>query len=234
MRLDSYIFLKKYCDSRNKAQELIKSKKVLVDGKIVTKPSFQITSQSVCIKESNQYVSRAGKKLKNFLSSYHIDIKNKICLDIGSSSGGFIEVLLEFGAKEVIGVDVGKNQLHPKIKSSPKVVSYEECDIRNFKSEKYFHVVTCDLSFISLEHVLRDIDRLASFDIVILFKPQFEVGKDVKRDKRGVVKQKESIELALSKFEISCREFSWQLLQKTESFPKGKEGNLEIFYHFRK
>ncbi len=237
MRLDSYIFNQKLTDSRNRAKALILNSKVTIDGIVVKKPSFIVEEfHKVEILQNLAYVSRAGDKLKSFLDGHKdkISIKDKYCLDIGSSTGGFIEVLLEFGAKKVVGVDVGYNQLHKKVKNNPRVESHEEMDIRLFESDRLFDIVTCDVSFVSLEYILPSIDRLSARDIIILFKPQFEVGKNIKRNKRGVVKDEKAIIHALNLFEKHISIFGYTMITKESSHIKGKEGNIEVFYHFQK
>jgi len=233
-RLDTYLFENDFTQSRNKAKELILNEQVLVDGKIMTKASFLIESQNVQIIASHQYVSRAGEKLKKFLTTKSIMIEGQKCLDIGSSTGGFIEVLLEFGAEVVTGVDVGSDQLHPRLREDTRVISVEGCDIRDFTSPEAFDVVTCDVSFVGSEHILPSIDRLSRGDIIMLFKPQFEVGRETKRDRKGVVKDGEAIISAQNRFEEHFQAFNWKLQRKEISKIKGKEGNVEIFYHFRK
>ncbi len=234
IRLDAFLFENDFTQSRNKAKELILNGDVLVDGKITTKASTLIDSQEVKIVSAHQYVSRAGDKLKNFLLAHPIEIKGKRCLDIGSSTGGFIEVLLEYGASEVVGVDVGSEQLHPKLREERRVISVENCDIRAYESPRTFDVVTCDVSFVGSEHILPSVDRLSANDIIMLFKPQFEVGRDVKRDRKGVVKDARAIIAAQKSFEAHFLKFNWNLQTKEQSKIKGKEGNVEIFYHFRK
>jgi len=234
MRLDNYIYDKGLTNSRNKAKELIKKKLVKVDGVIVDKPSLDVEDVKIEILEDTVYVSRAGYKLEGFFKEHYIDIKEKECLDIGSSTGGFVEVLLKRGAKEVVAVDVGSDQLHSSLKDNPKVKSFEKTNIKDFQSDKRFDVVTCDVSFTGIKHILDDIDRLSKCDIVILFKPQFEVGKDVKRDKRGVVKDKKAIDRVQVDFESETFKLGWQQVVKKESVLRGKEGNVEIFYHFKK
>ena len=234
IRLDTFLFENDFTQSRNKAKELILNGEVLVDGKMTAKASTLISSQEVQIVSSHQYVSRAGDKLKNFLSANPIMIESKRRLDIGSSTGGFIEVLLEYGAGEVVGVDVGSEQLHSRLREDVRVVSVENCDIRDYKSEKPFEIVTCDVSSVGSEHILPSIDRLSACDIIMLFKPQFEVGRTVKRDRKGVVKDAEAIIAAQKSFEAHFLKFNWILQTKEQSKIKGKEGNVEIFYHFRK
>jgi 23S rRNA (cytidine1920-2'-O)/16S rRNA (cytidine1409-2'-O)-methyltransferase len=110
MRLDNYIYNQGLSNSRNKAKELIKNKQVKVDGVLVDKPSFEVEDVEIEILQDIVYVSRAGYKLDGFLKEHQVDIKEKECLDIGSSTGGFVEVLLNKGAKSVTAVDVGSNQ----------------------------------------------------------------------------------------------------------------------------
>ena len=234
-RLDIFLVEKSFFESRNKANEAIKSRNVKIDGKIVTKPSFLVSDISrIEIFQKDRYVSRAGNKLKEFLKENSVDIKGKTCLDIGSSTGGFCEVLLEYGAKEVYAVDVGSNQLHLKLKNDKRVKSFEKCDIRDFKSDKKFDVVTCDVSFVGISHILPKIKELSNDKILLLFKPQFEVGKDVKRDKKGVIKDKDAIKRVLVKFESLLVSEKLKLIKKEISKIKGKEGNEEYFYYIQR
>jgi 23S rRNA (cytidine1920-2'-O)/16S rRNA (cytidine1409-2'-O)-methyltransferase len=235
LRLDEEIVNRGLVDSRNKAKELIKSSKVKVNSKIITKPSFKVTSDDLIeITDEKIYVSRAALKLKNYLDKYNIDFNKKNVLDIGSSTGGFSEVSLEKGAKKVVAVDVGTNQLHPKLKNDERVESYENKDIRDFEYPQKFDVIVSDVSFISLLKIINKIDFLAKKDIILLFKPQFEVGKEVKRDKRGVIKDEEAIKKARENFEKECMNLGWKLIRSEESSIKGKEGNTEYIYHFVK
>ena len=235
MRLDEELVNRGLVDSRNKAKEIIKSSKVKVNSKIITKPSFKVTSDDLIeITDEKIYVSRAALKLKNYLDKYNIDFNKKNVLDIGSSTGGFSEVSLEKGAKKVVAVDVGTNQLHPKLKNDERVESYENKDIRDFEYPQKFDVIVSDVSFISLLKIINKIDFLAKKDIILLFKPQFEVGKEVKRDKRGVIKDEEAIKKARENFEKECMNLGWKLIRSEESSIKGKEGNTEYIYHFVK
>jgi 23S rRNA (cytidine1920-2'-O)/16S rRNA (cytidine1409-2'-O)-methyltransferase len=179
------------------------------------------------------FVSRAGRKLDAFLSDYNIDMSEKKALDIGSSTGGFAQILLEHSVAELTCVDVGKDQLHSIIRNNERVTVREECDIRSFEGNS-FDMVSCDVSFISVLEIINDIDRLAIGDIVILYKPQFEVGRLAKRDSRGVVVDIDAIRFAREKFELCCVNLGWSLLRNEPSKLQGKEGNLEYFYHYNK
>ena len=231
MRLDEYLFEKGYVTSRNKAKELIKNKKIKVNGKTVTKPSLKVDNPDIEIMQK-VYVSRAAWKLKNYLDKYNISFENKSVIDVGSSTGGFSEVALEKGAKKVVCVDVGNNQLHSKIRQNPKVEVYENTDIRDFEYDSKFDILVSDVSFISLLKIFDKLSALSD-EMILLFKPQFEVGKDVKRDKRGVVIDKEAIDKARENFENYISK-KFEILRSEESSIKGKEGNIEYIYHLRR
>lgn len=235
MRLDQYLTKKFDIQSRNKASELIKSKKVQVDNKIITKPSFIVEKQvDIKILEDDFFVSRAAYKLKYFLDEININIKNLNALDIGSSTGGFTQTLLNNYVNSVTCVDVGSNQLHEKIKNNKKILFYENTDIREFKSNEKFDLVTCDVSFISILNIIEDINRLAKNKIIILFKPQFEVGKNIKRDKKGVVKDKKAILKARERFIDTTKILNWNLKYSSYSKIQGKDGNEEELFYFDK
>ncbi|WP_457750057.1 23S rRNA (cytidine-2'-O)-methyltransferase TlyA [Sulfurimonas sp.] len=235
MRLDNYLVANELSESRNKAQSLIKEGLVHVNKKLVKKPAFAIEiDDEVSVEEHKSYVSRSALKLDAFLNETGLHVKNKTALDIGSSTGGFTQVLLERGASEVSCVDVGREQLHRSLREDERVFVYEGCDIRKFESDKTFDLIVSDVAFISLVYILDDVDRLAHADIILLFKPQFEVGRQAKRDKNGVVVDKKAIANAMIKFEDACRLKKWKLLQKSPSKLTGKEGNQEWCYHFLK
>lgn len=233
MRLDCYLVENLLAPTRTKAKDLIIESKVLVDGKIVNKPSFEITNQKVEVTEQKQYVSRAAKKLKDFLDKYSFDLKNQNAIDIGSSTGGFVEVLLECGVKKVTAVDVGKEQLHQKLRDDTRVELHEETDIREFKTNEKFDIVTCDASFISLNNIIETIKKISSRDIILLFKPQFEVGIKAKRDKKGVVTDQKAIDNALSGFLTKCEILGLRLKAKEKSSLLGRDGNQEFILYFR-
>lgn len=235
IRLDNYLVENNLAGSRTKAQAMIKDGFVVVNGEVMLKSSLKISkSDEVRVKEHKEYVSRSAHKLASFLDELKIDISAKRALDIGSSTGGFTQVLLEYGVSEVTAVDVGKEQLHESLKNDPRVHSFESCDIRDFKSETQFDLVTSDVAFISLLNILDDIDRLACGNIILLFKPQFEVGREAKRDKNGVVTDDKAILKAMIKFEDTCSIKGWKLKLKSPSKLTGKEGNLEYCYFFEK
>lgn len=248
MRYDIFI-AKRLNLSRNKALELIENEDILLNSKLF-KASFDVTNllknkvlneeELLNSKELNLellrtlYVSRAALKLKHFLKNKNINIGGKNCLDIGSSTGGFVQILLENKALKITALDVGANQLHTTLRDNDKIKLIENMDLREFKSEEKFELITCDVSFISLLNLLFYIDKLALKDIILLFKPEFEVGKEAKRDKKGVLKEEKDVQKAMKNFEKACANLGWILKHNEESKIKGKEGNVEYFYHYAK
>ncbi len=235
MRLDSYLVENGLVESRNKAQQLIKEHAVSVEGKIIDKVSFDVAEgMNVEIADTEIYVSRAAIKLKGFLPYTEWNLSGLRALDIGSSTGGFTQILLENSVSSVTCVDVGSDQLHSSLRSDSRVSVHENTDIREFTSENLFEIVTCDVAFIPLELILEAIDRLASKYIVLLFKPQFQVGREVKRDKNGVVKDDKAIGKAMIRLEDACALMGWKLVAKEGAHIAGKEGNQETCYGFIK
>lgn len=235
MRLDNYLVDNKFVESRNRAQSIIKDGLVCVNDKVVSKSSFKVTqNDEVKVQEHKSYVSRSAHKLDEFLNELTLDVKERIALDIGSSTGGFTQVLLQREVAEVTAVDVGRDQLHKSLRNDERVYSCESCDIREFKSDKEFNLVVSDVAFISLLNILDDVDRLATKDIILLFKPQFEVGREAKRDNNGVVLDKKAISDAMIRFEDACKLKRWNLMLKSPSKLTGKEGNLEYCYYYEK
>ena len=233
MRLDSYLS-ERFGISRTKAQRYIKEGVVCIDGVCITKNSYDVEDGSdVVLHVEKDYVSRAALKLLPFLQEANIDVEGKKALDIGSSTGGFTQVLLERGAVHVTCVDVGSHQMHDSLRNDPRISLHEQTDIRTFRSEA-FELVVSDVSFISLLKILDKIDELAQDEIVLLFKPQFEVGIGVKRDKKGVIKDEKAIQKAMIGFEDACMLKGWRLVYKAASKITGKDGNLEYCYYFRK
>ncbi|MBA1419677.1 MAG: TlyA family RNA methyltransferase [Epsilonproteobacteria bacterium] len=236
MRLDKYLVDEGYYESRNRANDAIKAGKVTVDGK-KAKASAKVDENSVVDVENEKfYVSRAARKLESFLMEHPIELKDAVALDIGSSTGGFAQIVLENSVATLDCVDVGSEQLHISLRQNEKVSLHESTDIREFQSEKCFNLITCDVSFISILKITDDIDRLAGkgCDIVILYKPQFEVGKDVKRDSKGVVQDLDTIARRKEDFEAEAKRLGWDEKYQALSKLQGKEGNQEYLYHFVK
>lgn len=236
MRLDKYLVEEGYFESRNRANDAIKAGQVKVDGKVAKASTKIDENSSVDVEDEKFYVSRAARKLENFLAEHSMDLQGKKALDIGSSTGGFAQIVLENAVDTLSCVDVGKDQLHVSLRNNKKLSLHEETDIREFQSDAAFELITCDVSFISIRQITDDIDRLSQngTDIVILYKPQFEVGKDVKRDSKGVVQDLDAIARRKEEFEAEALKLGWELKYQALSQVQGKEGNQEYLYHFRK
>jgi len=194
MRLDKLLTEKGLTKSRQRAQALITEGKILVDGKVISKASKDISDEAKIeiVGEDIKWVSRAGLKLEKALEHWKIDVRDFVCLDIGASTGGFTDVLLSNNISKVYAVDVGHGQLDEKIKNDPHVINIEKTNARELSDKiipEKVDFVCIDVSFISLELILPEAKRFLKEggQIIALIKPQFEVGKK-NLGKSGVVK----------------------------------------------
>lgn len=194
-RLDD-IIVKKLGITKTKAQKYIKDGLVRIKGEIVTKPGTKIKTEKIeeiyekieVDQEKYRYVSQGAIKLKTAIEKFDIQITGKNCIDMGASTGGFTEVLIEKGANYIAAVDVGTNQLDEKIRINEKVESYENTDIREMVwKDKKLHLIVGDLSFISLKKIYKKLIDLSPEEMLLLVKPQFEVGEKVARKFEGVI-----------------------------------------------
>ena len=179
----------------------------------------------VCRRESSTGAIQTKPSQKDILNLAGADV-----LDVGSSTGGFVQILLQRGAKSVTALDVGSSQLSEILRRDPRVIVRENTDIREFASEKKFDLITCDVSFISLNLILKSLASLAKSALIVLFKPQFEVGAEAKRNKKGVLKDEKAARGARAKFERLCAELGLAALHASACKITGKEGNQEFFY----
>ena len=235
IRLDNLLVDRKMVESRSQAESYIKLGKVTVDGIKRTKPGFFVDVNSeLKILQQVQYVSRAGLKLESVAKKMRIDFRNKTVLDVGSSTGGFTDYSLKNGANKVIAVDVGTDQLHPKLRLNKKVELHEKTDIRNFKTDQKIDVVVIDVSFISIKEILPSVVNLSNKNtkIVAMVKPQFEAGR--KGTVNGVVKNNSYRRKILQDFENWCRSNNLYIENKRDSEVKGTKGNQERFYILKK
>jgi 23S rRNA (cytidine1920-2'-O)/16S rRNA (cytidine1409-2'-O)-methyltransferase len=235
MRLDQFLVNNSFVDSRNKASFLIKNNKVTINGILVSKSSFCVNdSDNIEVLEEYIYVSRSAMKLRNFISSIEINLHDFICLDVGASTGGFTQILLENGARQVFAIDVGQNQLHDTLKTDSRVISVENTDIRSFSSDIVFNLVVCDVSFISIDRIMEALFQFRCANFILLFKPQFEVGRNVKRNKKGVVVDKLEIDKALEVFANLLSLLGLKVISIEQANPSGKDGNIEYFYYLQR
>lgn len=235
IRLDNLLVDRKMVESRSQAESYIKLGKVIVDGIKRTKPGFFVDVNSeLKILQRVQYVSRAGLKLESVAKKMRINFRNKTVLDVGSSTGGFTDYSLKNGANKVIAVDVGTDQLHPKLRLNKKVELHEKTDIRNFKTDQKIDVVVIDVSFISIKGILPSVVNLSNKNtkIVAMVKPQFEAGRN--GTVNGVVKNNSYRRKILQDFENWCRSNNLYIENKRDSEVKGTKGNQERFYILKK
>ena len=245
-RADELLAQLNLVESRSKARALIEEGKVRADGAIVDKPSRKIPGDAkIEILEGSdalKYVSRAGLKIEAFLDKFEIPCQNLDIIDIGASTGGFTDCLLQRGAKSAVCVDVGTNQLHEKIKSDPRVKNLEKTDARNLTSEILgggkFDILCADLSFISLEKVLPCVWPFVKVGgvAVLLVKPQFETPPALMRRTKGVIKDAEIQAAALGKIKSFILEnFADALyLGDIPSPIRGGDGNVEYLLGVKK
>lgn len=230
-RLDQKLVELGLVGSRSQAESYIKLGEAKVNGKVITKPGFLVGGDAqVELTAKEQYVSRAGLKLASIAKALHLDFKDKIVLDVGSSTGGFTDYALKHGARKIIAVEVGTNQLHPSLQGHPQIELHEKTDIRGFETEEDIDMVVADVSFISLREILPSIMKLSGNDtqIVVMVKPQFEAGASNLKH-RGVIKNDRMRREILKEFEAWAHD-RFITLDKADSEVAGEKGNRERFY----
>lgn len=243
-RLDSVMVEWGFAPTRAKAQEWIaagaveifkNNQWVLVEKASVTPPEKQEYLR-VTAEKTYPYVSRGGLKLEHALKHFQLDVQGKRILDLGQSTGGFTDCVLRFGAKEVIGLDVGHGQLHEEIKKNPKVKFFEGFHIEKLPNHPEFKnmdfdLVVADMSFISVDQVLPILAQAfpSGMNLLYLVKPQFEVGRE-SLSKKGVVKDPRRIAKRLAEIDILVEDLKWAKKGVFECPIKGQEGNVEFFY----
>ena len=226
--------LKRLVDTRSQAESWIKLGKVSVDGKVNTKPGYFLSADAkVKLKAEEKYASRAGLKLASVAELLGLDFRDKVVLDVGSSTGGFTDYALQHGARKVIAVDVGTNQLHHSLLGNPKIELHEQTDIRNmdYVSDTP-DIVVIDVSFISLREILPHVATLCTpnTQIAAMLKPQFEAGHSAKH--KGVIKNDSMRRDILKDFEAWAKTL-FVLHDKRDSDVAGSRGNRERFYLLR-
>jgi 23S rRNA (cytidine1920-2'-O)/16S rRNA (cytidine1409-2'-O)-methyltransferase len=235
LRLDVILLQKGLVTSRNKAQALISAGKVKVEGNVVDKAGHQFSSdvQIDLIKPPHPYVSRGGIKLAHALDHFSVDVQDLVCMDVGASTGGFTDCLLQKGAAKVYAVDVGYGQLDWRLRNDKRVVPIERTNIRYLKSDvldTLIYLVSIDTSFISLRLVIPSILPFLHREgrIIALVKPQFEVGKE-KVGKGGIVKDTKLHQEVLDRLIIFCNKLKLHVMGITPSPILGAKGNTEFF-----
>lgn len=230
-RLDQALVLRQITPSRSQSESWIKLGKVTVDGRVITKPGHFVGPNSdIKLLAETQYVGRAGLKLESVAKVMKLDFSEKVVLDVGSSTGGFTDYALQNGAKKVIAVDVGTDQMHYSLLGNERVEIHEKTDIRDFYLDEMPDIILIDVSFISLREILPHIAKNLSNEstqIVAMVKPQFEAGRNAKFS--GVIKNDAMRRQILRDFEDWSKKY-FVISNKRDSEIKGSRGNQERFY----
>jgi len=235
-RLDVLIFEKGLAETRTKAQALVMSGSVLSDGQQITKAGTLVDENSLIeIEKQNPYVSRGGLKLESVLELFKIDFTDKVCMDIGASTGGFTDCMLQHGAKKVYSIDVGNGQLHYKLRQDKRVVNIENVNFRYFDKTSLkdnIDIITMDVSFISLDKILPLASEILAINglMVAMIKPQFELSP--KEVKKGVVRDDNLRFKAINKIKDCAKNLKLKIEKEADSALKGPKGNLEHFVLF--
>ena len=240
-RLDVLLVNGGFAPSREKAKVIIMSGKVFVNGQREDKAGSTFDPEKITIEVKGstlRYVSRGGLKLEKALNEFPLTVEGKICMDIGASTGGFTDCMLQNGAKKVYSVDVGHGQLDWKLRNDERVVCMEKTNFRYMQPQDIDDVLdfaSVDVSFISLTKILLPARRLLSEkgEMVCLIKPQFEAGRD-KVGKKGVVREKKVHEEVIRKILVFARQVGFHVLDLAFSPIKGPEGNIEYLIYIRK
>ena len=231
-RLDQLVHKRGLVISRSQAESWIRLGKVQVNGEVITKPGYFANEEdAIELKADEQYVSRAGLKLASVAKVLHLNFKNIVMLDVGSSTGGFTDYALKHGARKVIAVDVGTDQLHPSLHGDERIELHEQTDIRDMKIlSDTPDLVVIDVSFISLREVLPHIAKISGpkTRIVAMVKPQFEASASNLKHK-GVIKNDRMRRDILKDFELWARQY-FVIADKADSDVAGSKGNVERFY----
>ena len=227
------------CESRKKSSDLIKNQQVFVDGKCISKPSFDVGDESlveikgpVC-----NYVGRGGLKLEGAIKAFSLDFNGTVCADIGSSTGGFTDCMLQNGAKKVYAVDSGTDQLHSKLRNDSRVVCMEGVNARFLTEESFGQkcdFVTMDVSFISQTLLYQSVTNILKDGgyFVSLIKPQFEAGKEY-IGKKGIVKDEKIRKQVCEKIVEAAKCFGLEKMDLVDSPILGGDGNKEFLVLFK-
>jgi len=233
MRLDAALFKRGLTQSRSQGENYVKLGLVKVNGKKAEKVSVQVSDKDELQVVGEQYVSRAALKLASIATQFKLDFRDKIVLDVGSSTGGFTDYALQNGAKKVIAVDVGTNQLHPSLHGDKRIELHEKTDIREFNTNYIINYIIADVSFISLTKILPHLLGLASAStsFIMMCKPQFEAERS--QVNKGVIKNSKMRRDILRNFESWLDTNGFAVLDKADSQVAGTKGNVERFYKLK-
>ncbi|WP_420637526.1 TlyA family RNA methyltransferase [Candidatus Poriferisocius sp.] len=240
-RLDTELVRRGLATSRERAAEAVADGRVRVNGAVAQKPAHLVLPGDALevAGPPARYVSRGGQKLEGALAAFDLAVTGRRCCDVGSSTGGFTDCLLQQGAAQVVAVDVGRDQMHERLAADARVTLYERADVRHVDPEAIgapFDVVTADVSFISLTSVMAALAGLAApgAPVVVLVKPQFEVGRRHAAKGRGVIRDPELWEAALHRVLDAAVATDLAPQAAVASPLQGAQGNVEFFLCLRK
>lgn len=237
-RLDVLMVARGLADSRDWAQRLIRAGEVRVNEQVIDQPSKLFADEvAISVDQPPKYVSRGGFKLEAALDQFHIAPSGWVCADVGSSTGGFTDCLLQHGAAKVYALDVGANQLHWKLRNDPRVVVREKVNVRHLNTlPEPVRLAVIDVSFISLELVLPSVFKWVMVDVgevVALIKPQFEAGKD-KVGRGGIVRDAAVHQAVIERITAFCTNQGWPVQGIIDSPILGADGNKEFLVLLRR
>lgn len=235
VRLDQKLVSLGLVRSRSQALSYIKLGYAKIDDKIITKPGYLVSDkQVVSLIKENQYVGRGALKLESANNHFKLDFKNKTVLDVGSSTGGFTEFAVNNGAKRVLAVDVGTNQLDPSLRLDERVELHEKTDIRDFRTDYDVDIILIDVSFISFRNIAKSVYNLSvkTTLICLMAKPQFETYRE-NLTSAGVIKNNQIRRQIFKDLEEDIKPL-FKIINKVDSDVPGKKGNLEKFYLLKK
>ena len=232
-RIDLLLVEKGFADSRSKAQRLVMAGQVRVDGQIVEKPSISFSDGvEITVDPGQKYVSRGGEKLEVALTAFRIDVRDLVCADVGSSTGGFTDCLLQHGARKIYCIDVGKGILHWNLRQNEKIVLMEGTNARSVeKLPEGINLVTVDASFISskiLLPIIQEWFKDSMGEVILLIKPQFEAGRSEVSRGKGVIRDPLIHEQVLTDVLTFAQEIQYQISGLIRSPLLGPKGNLEF------
>lgn len=240
IRLDQLVLARGLADSREQAQRLIMAGQIRVDGHPATKAGNTVENDvQIELLKGERFVSRGGEKLEGAFEAFQLDARGKDCLDVGASTGGFTDCLLQHGAARVIALDVGRGQLHAKLRQDPRVTVIEKFNARHMQPRHLPFtpsIAVTDVSFISLTKILPPINDVLQNggEIIALIKPQFEAGR-AQVGKGGVVRDAAVHDEVVERIrDFSTRELGLELLGVAPSPLLGPKGNREFLSHWRK
>jgi 23S rRNA (cytidine1920-2'-O)/16S rRNA (cytidine1409-2'-O)-methyltransferase len=249
-RIDLLLVERDLAESRHKAQALLLAGQILVEGQKVEKPGQLVDSESeIRVLRQSPFVSRAGAKLEAALDHFQISVADRVCADLGASTGGFADCLLQHGARQVFAFDVGKGQLAWKLQSDPRVVIRDQFNVRRISAADLpddISLISIDLSFISVTKVLPSLKEALSkkrehakgeclelgMDVIVLVKPQFEVGRG-EVGKGGIVRDAVKRKQALEAVEGFARRTGFRVIGSIPSPVPGAEGNREFLLYLQ-